>query len=246
MLETIFNHKSIRKYKNKPIEEEITKSIIEAGIRASNTGNMQAYSIIVTKNATQKEKLWEQHFRQDMVRQAPLILTFCADLNRFNKWCKLRDCKPAYNNFLWFYTASIDAVIAAQNVAIAAESYNLGICYLGTTNYNADKIIEILELPEGVVPVTTLVVGYPDETPNLTDRLPSEAVVHYEKYNDFSEKNINTIYKEIEESEFTKQLIKENETDNLAQIFTEKRYIEKNNIHFSKTLIEVIKKQGFM
>ena len=173
-------------------------------------------------------------------------MTFCADLNRFNKWCKLRDSKPAYNNFLWFYTASIDAVIAAQNVAIAAESYNLGICYLGTTNYNADKIIEILELPEGVVPVTTLVVGYPDETPNLTDRLPSEAVVHYEKYNDFSEKNINTIYKEIEESEFTKQLIKENETDNLAQIFTEKRYIEKNNIHFSKTLIEVIKKQGFM
>lgn len=244
MLGTIFNHKSIRKYKDKPIDENILDEILQAGIRASNTGNMQVYSIIVTRDAEIREKLWEQHFKQEPAK-APVILTFCTDINRFNKWCELRNTKPAYNNFLWFYTASIDAVIAAQNVALAAETHKLGICYLGTTNYNADKIIKILDLPKGVIPVTALSVGYPDEKPDLTSRLPAEAVIHYEKYKDFTANDINAIYKETEELEFTKQLIEENKTENLAQIFTEKRYIEKNNIHFSKVLSDVIKQQGF-
>ena len=246
MLDTIFNHKSIRKYKKKSIKDEILNKILQAGIRASNTGSMQAYSIIVTKNAKIRGQLWEQHFKQDMVKQAPVVLTFCADLNRFNKWCNQRNADPGYDNFLWFYTASIDVVIASQNVALAAEANGLGICYLGTTNYNTAKIIEILDIPKGVVPVTTLVVGYPDESPDLTPRLPEEAVIHYEKYKDFSEEDINIIYKKTEESEFTKQLLEENQTDNLAQVFTQKRYTKENNIHFSETLLKIIEKQGFM
>ena len=70
--------------------------------------------------------------------------------------------------------------------ALAAEVHGLGICYLGTTLYNADRIIEILELPGNVIPVTTLVLGYPDESPGLTDRLPLEGFVHYEKYKDYT------------------------------------------------------------
>ena len=79
-----------------------------------------------------------------MVIQAPLVLTFCADFNRFNKWCRQRKADPGYDNFLSFMTAAIDALLAAQNCALAAEAHGLGICYLGTTTYNADKIIEIL------------------------------------------------------------------------------------------------------
>ncbi len=246
MLDTIFNHKSIRKYKNDPIEDKILDEILQAGIRASNTGSMQAYSIIVSKDAEIREQLWEQHFKQDMVKQAPVVLTFCADLNRFNKWCKQRNTEPGYDNFLWFYTGSIDAVIASQNVVLAAEAHGLGICYLGTTNYTAEKIIEILDIPEGVVPVTTLVIGYPDEAPGLTPRLPEEAVIHYEKYKDFSNEDIDRIYKETEESDFTKQLLEENQTENLAQVFTDKRYTKKNNIYFSEELLKIVKKQGFM
>ena len=246
MSDAIFQHKTIRKYKNNTIDDSILNKILQAGIRASNTGNMQVYSIVVTKNQSKKEKLWEQHFKQDMVKQAPVVLTFCADFNRFNKWCEQRNAKPGYDNFLSFYTASVDVIIAAQNVAIAAETEGLGICYLGTTNYTADKIIDILNLPKGVVPVTTLVVGYPDENPGLTPRLPEEAVIHYETYKDFSEEDINRIYEETENSEFTKQLIDENKTENLAQIFTDKRYTKTNNIHFSNVLMDVLKKQGFL
>jgi len=245
MKEIILNHRSIRKYKEDKIPKDILDFILEAGIRASNTGSMQAYSIIVTQDEKKKEELLPLHFNQEAVKQAPLILTFCADLNRFNKWCELRDAKPGYDNFLWFYTASIDATITAQNCALAAEAEGLGICYMGTTNYTAEKIIDVLKLPKGVIPVTTLTIGYPDETPYLTGRLPERAVVHYEEYNDFSEDDINELYTELEMSDFTKELIKENGTETLAQVFTDKRYTKANNIHFSKSLLEVVKKQGF-
>ena len=246
MIQTILNHRSIRKYSNRQIEKHILDEILIAGTKASTTGNMQVYSIIVSQDNAIKDKLWGAHFKQDMVKQAPLVLTFCADFNRFNKWCELRGATPGYDNFLSFYTASIDALLAAQNVAIAAESNGLGICYLGTTTYMAEKIIDILDIPENVVPVTTLVIGYPDESPELTDRLPLEGVVHYEKYNNYDEQKINSIYKSKEALESTIELIELNETENLAQIFTDKRYKKEDNIHFSKSFLKIIEKQGFM
>ncbi len=246
MIQTLLNHRSIRKYKSDPIPENILSEILQAAVRGSNTGNMQVYSIIVTRDAAIREQLWEQHFKQDMVKQAPVHLTFCADFNRFNKWCELRNAEPGYDNFLSFFTASVDAVIAAQNAALAAEAHGLGICYLGTVNYNTERIIEILNLPKGVVPVAVLSLGYSDEQNELTPRLPLEAVVHYEKYHDFSSEDIQKIYLETENSEFTKNLILENKTDNLAQIFTQKRYTKANNIHFSKHLLRVLENQGFM
>ncbi|MBI4648532.1 MAG: NADPH-dependent oxidoreductase [Bacteroidia bacterium] len=246
MINIIFNHRTIRKYKSTPVPEHILEQILLAGTRASTTGNMQVYSIIVTKNSELKNKLWELHFKQDMVKQAPLLLTFCADFNRLNKWCEARNAKPGYDNFLSFFTAAIDAILAAQNTALAAEANGLGICYLGTTTYMADKITELLKLPKAVVPITTLAVGYPDETPGLTDRLPLSGVVHNEIYNDYTVDKVNEIYAEKESLELTKELIKINGTENLAQIFTDKRYTKKDNIHFSQSFLSVIEKQGFM
>ncbi len=246
MVKAIFNHRSIRKYKSDPIDEKLLKEILQAGIRASNTGNMQLYSIIVTKDENLKNQLWEAHFKQDMVKQAPVLLTFVADINRFHRWCELRNAGTAYDNFLWFYNATIDAVIAAQNVAIEAEDKGLGICYLGTTTYMARKIIEILNLPKGVVPVTSLVLGYPDETPELTDRLPFDAVIFDEKYSELTENQIDKMWKEKENSKLTKKLIEENQTENLAQIFTQKRYKKQDNVFFSKEFLKIIEEQGFM
>jgi hypothetical protein len=181
-----------------------------------------------------------------MVKQAPVVLTFCADFNRFNKWCLLRKAKPGYDNFLSFFTAAIDALLAAQNCVIAAESYGLGTCYLGTTTYNADKIISLLELPSAVVPVTTLVIGHPADMPGLTDRLPVEAIIHNEKYIDYTPASIDQYYMEKENLPLTANLLIENQLESLAQIFTQKRYTKKDNIAFSKKFLDVITKQGFM
>jgi nitroreductase len=246
MLETILNHRSIRKYSPRGLEEEVLNSILYAGTRASTTGNMQVYSIIVTREKELKEKLWQAHFKQDMVLQAPVVLTFCADFNRFNQWCVQRKAQPGYDNFLSFFTAAIDALLAAQNVALAAESHGLGICYLGTTTYMAESIIEILSLPRFVVPVTTLVVGYPDESPGLTDRLPVEAVIHFEVYRDYTAQKIDDLFREKESLELTKKLLAENNKETLAQVFTDNRYTKKDNMVFSQALLTVLKKQGFM
>jgi nitroreductase len=246
MLASINNHRSIRRYSPKPLPEDILQKICLAGTRASTTGNMQVYSMVITTDPLLKDKLWALHFKQDMVRQAPVVITFCADFNRFNSWCKLRKAVPGYDNFLSFFTAAIDALLVAQNVALAAEANGLGICYLGTTTYMAEKIIEVLTLPKYVVPVTTLVIGYPDESPGLTDRLPLEAVIHREKYKDYTDDNINAYYAEKESMELTRQLLKENNKETLAQVFTDNRYTKKDNVTFSKTLLKVLEKQGFM
>lgn len=245
-IDTIVNHKTIRDYKNDPVSEEKLKAILEAGFRASTTGNMQVYSIIVTKDQAKREELCKLHFGQKMVEQAPILLTFCADFNRFNKWCVQRDAEPGYDNFLSFFTAAIDALLVAQNVCVAAESFGLGICYLGTTTYQADKLVEFFDLPKGVVPVTTVVVGYPNEEPDQADRLPARGVVHYERYQDFSKEEIDEVYQLKEALPLTKKLLEENQLETLAQIFTQKRYTKKDNLHFSKVFLETIAKQGFM
>jgi hypothetical protein len=181
-----------------------------------------------------------------MVKEAPAVITFCADFNRFNKWCRLRGAKPGYDNFLSFFTATIDALLVAQNVCIAAEDAGLGICYLGTTTYTAEKIIEVLDLPKGVVPVTTVTLGFPNESPELTDRLPLDAVVHKEKYHDYSDSEIQKHYEKKELITTYQEFVKENNKPTLAHVYTDVRYKREDNMLYSKTLIEVLRKQGFM
>jgi nitroreductase len=245
-IETLLNHKTIRNYKSDPIDDKVLETILEAGFRASTTGNMQLYSVIVTKDEAKRAELCKLHFGQKMVEQAPVLLTFCADFNRFNKWCLQRDAEPGYDNFLSFFTAAIDALLVAQNAAVAAEAFGLGICYLGTTTYQADKLIEFFELPAGVVPITTLVVGYPGENPDQADRLPIRGLIHNEKYKDYSAGDIDQMYTEKENLPLTTKLLEENQLDTLAQIFTQKRYTKKDNVHFSKAFLKTIEMQGFM
>jgi nitroreductase len=240
------NRRTIRKYLPDQVEDKIINEILSDGCRASTTGNMQVYSIIVTKDAAKKMELSPLHFNQKMITEAPVVLTFCADFNRFNKWCRINKAEPGYDNLLSFMTAAIDALLVAQTVCIAAEARGLGICYLGTTTYMAHKIIEVLNLPGGVVPVTTVTLGWPAEIPEQVDRLPLEAVVHDEVYKGYSEENIKRYYKEKEERSDSKQFVAENKKETLAQVFTDVRYKKSDNVHFSKVFLQVLKDQGFM
>ena len=246
MLDLLFKHRTIRKYQQRPIPEELLLKILEAGTRASTTGNMQVYSVVVTTDGSIKKRLAPCHFNQPMVVEAPVVLTFCADFNRFNKWCMLRRAEPGYDNFLSFFTAAIDALLVAQNVCIAAESMDLGICYLGTTTYTAGEIIDILDLPRGVVPVTTVTLGYPGEEPGLTDRLPLDAVIHRDIYRDYSEKEINEFYRDKELINTNREFVKENDKETLAQVYTDIRYNKEDNLLFSRALLDVLERQGFM
>jgi len=246
MLSILTNRKTIRKYTGKDIGEDLLNQLLDASCRASTTGNMQVYSIIETRDPDIKKKLAPCHFNQPMVENAPVVLTFCADFNRFNKWCRQRKAEPGYDNFLSFMTAAIDAIIVAQTLCVAAESMGLGICYLGTTTYMAEQIINILELPPGVVPVTTVTLGWPAENPEQIDRLPLKAVLHKEKYCDYSQQEIDRYFSEKEARDDSKQFIEENNKETLAQVFTDVRYKKEDNVKFSKLLLNVLVKQGFM
>jgi nitroreductase len=246
MKDTLLNRRTIRKYSAETVDNKMINEILTEGCRSSTTGNMQVYSIIVTKDNAKKRELAPHHFNQKMITEAPVVLTFCADFNRFNKWCRLNKAEPGYDNFLSFLTAAIDALLVAQTVCISAESRGLGICYLGTTTYMAHKIIEVLNLPKGVVPVTTVTLGWPEEIPEQVDRLPLDAIIHNEVYKEYSEENIIRYYKSKEERTDSKQFVTENKKETLAQVFTDVRYKKADNIHFSKVFLQVLKDQGFM
>jgi nitroreductase len=248
---SLLNRRTIRKYSTKPVDDKLLNELLTMGCRASTTGNMQVYSIIINRDLKKKKELAPLHFNQKMITEAPVVLTFCADFNRFNKWCKLRSAEPGYDNFLSFFTAAIDALLVAQTFCIAAEAKGLGICYLGTTTYNAHKIIEVLNLPKGVVPITTVTVGWPDENPEQVDRLPLDAIIHRETYKDYTSEDIDLYYNEKENREDSKRFVEENnvKTHNcasLAHVFTDIRYKKADNIYFSEILLQVLRDQGFI
>lgn len=245
-LSLLKNHRSVRKYTDQPIPQPLMDQILEAGMRGSNTGNMQIYSVVVTRDAQRKKELAQFHFNQPMVSSAAAVITVCIDINRWNKWCLQRNADPGYDNLLWLLTGTVDATIVSQNICVAAEAAGLGICYLGTVLYNAPEIAQYLNLPKGVVPVTTITMGYPAENPQPSDRLPLDGIVHYEQYNDYSSQQIDSVFSGKENLPQTKELIQQNGTENLAQIFTTKRYTKADNIAISEKLDKYLRDSGFL
>lgn len=218
---------SIREYDNKSIPESLIRDIIERAMRAPTCGNMQLYSVIITRDPNKKAKLSEQHFNQPAATNSDLILTICADFNRFSRWCEISGATPGYSNFHSFITALTDAVILAQQIVTIAEMEGLGTCYLGTVTYNADAISNLLELPSLVVPVASISIGYPKNIPAQVERLPIEAILHNEIYRKDSDEDIRRLYKAKEEFPENIEYVKINSKPSLASIFTDIRYPKK-------------------
>lgn len=246
MISTMKTRRSIRKYSDRPISDELINELLNVAMKASNTGNMQLYSVVETRSEEGKKKLAPAHFNQPMITEAPVVLTFCADANRFVKWAENRKAEAGFWNFQTFMAATIDSMLFAEAFVEAAEEKGLGICYLGTTTYNADQIIKILNLPKLVVPIVTVTVGYPAEPlPAESERLPLEAIRHHEHYTDYTPASIDTYYKEKEELEVNKEFVRINNKETLAQVFTDIRYTKANCEHFSEVFMKVLKEQGF-
>jgi nitroreductase len=254
LLNLIKKHRSIRKYKPDPIPDQILMDILDCGIRASSSGNMQTYSIIVTKDVENRNRLLEPHMDQKMVIDAPVFLTFCADFHRMRRWLELSQAPDNFDNFFSFLIAAIDAILVSQNVALAAEAKGLGICYLGSTLANADQIGEILELPANVVPVVGFSLGYPAEQPALRDRLPGEALIHMEKYQAHSDQALLDFYQEREtkgwlrymKSQWLQEQVEQHDVKNLAQLYTKVKYTRQSHQRISQNLLNHLAQQDFM
>jgi nitroreductase len=254
IIEAIKSHRSIRRYKPDPVPEELLTEILEAGLRASSSGNMNVYSIIVTRDPEIREQLYTAHFEQRMVREAPVMVTFCADFHRMRQWLRLSDAPENFDNFISFMIAAIDAVLVSQNVALAAEARGLGICYMGSTLANCQVVGEILQLPAQVVPVVGFSLGYPAEDPALRDRLPLEGIVHQETYQEYSDERIREVFHDRETAgwerymanKWLRERVEEYGVKNLAQIYTVVKYTQESHQIFSEKVLEYLDQQGFM
>jgi nitroreductase len=199
-LSALFNHhRSIRKYRPDPIDPAlVTRVCGEAIAGASSSGNLNSISIVLTRDPERKRRLYELHFEQEMVLEAPLAMTFCADWFRTRQWLRLRGARDNFDNLIGYHVAAFDAMIVAQNVCLGFEALGLGICYMGTTLHSMTEIAEFLGLPDTCLPVTTIVAGYPAEDPAKRDRLPLHAFLHDEMYHRPTDDEIAAIYAQRE------------------------------------------------
>ncbi|MDR0972383.1 MAG: nitroreductase family protein [Prevotellaceae bacterium] len=244
-MKSLNERRTIRHYTTQPVPVELLNDLLAQSFRASTTGNMQLYSIVVSTDKERIAALSPAHYHQTAIRTAPAVLTFCADFHRFSLWCRQSNAEPGYENFQSFMNAAMDTLIVAQTFCMLAEEAGLGICYLGTTTYNPQEIIETLQLPRLVFPVTTITIGYPDEHPEQADRLPAKSLIHNERYYDYTPEEIRAAYTYKESLPESQKFIAENNKETLAQVFTNVRYARLDNERISENLIQTLRQQGF-
>lgn len=226
------------------LDHDSLDTLLEDAAHAPTTGNMQLYNVIVTTEPAKKEALAKLHLGQPAAHNCDALLTFCADVRRFGKWCKARHSANSLDNAGGRITAIIDATIFAQQFVTAAEQAGLGCVYLGTVTYNLDGFCKALAIPDGgdVIPLFSVAVGYPaeDAVPQPSDRLPLDAIVSRESYHDASEADIDIYYAAKEQLEDSARFIAENNKSTLAQVYSEVRYPRQLNLSLGQQLLQAL------
>ena len=245
-MKSIQNRTSIRKYSSREVSDELLNRLLEEAERTPTMGNLQLYSVVITRSEEGKKALAPAHFNQPMVTGAPVVLTICADYRRTTLWAENRKAHPGYDNILSFMNAATDALLFTQTFCNLAEEEGLGTCFLGTTVYMPKMIIDTLKLPKLVMPVATITLGWPDEQPALSERLPLRSIIHQETFEDYTPEKIDDFYAEKENLEVNKEFVRINNVETLAQVFTGIRYTKKDCEAMSTGFLEALKEQGFL
>lgn len=184
VIETLLKHKSIRKYKDKEVEDEKLDLIVRAAQASSNWCNGQHVSIIAIRDKESKEKLAKWSLNQTFINTCPVFLVFCADFYRtsvaFEK--NGRDAKDYIEQLDTLFVGAHDVGIAIQSAIIAAESMGLGAVCIGGIRQTSLSVVKELELPKYVIPLIGLCIGYPDDDPGIKPRLDKKAIFFEVKY----------------------------------------------------------------
>lgn len=245
-MKSIQNRTSIRKYSSREVSDELLNRLLEEAEHTPTMGNLQLYSVVITRSEEGKKALAPAHFNQPMVTGAPVVLTICADYRRTTLWAENRKAHPGYDNILSLMNAATDALLFTQTFCNLAEEEGLGTCFLGTTVYMPKMIIDTLKLPKLVMPVATITLGWPDEQPALSERLPLRSIIHQETFEDYTPEKIDDFYAEKENLEVNKEFVRINNVETLAQVFTDIRYTKKDCEAMSTGFLEALKEQGFL
>lgn len=178
------NHRSIRDFEDRPLEKDVVETLVKSAQQASTSSYVQAYSIIGVTDEDKKQAIMEVS-TQPYVKDNGHLFIFVADYNRHLQLAKRKGYDVNFETTESLLVGVVDAALAAQNLAVAAESLDLGICYLGSIRNNTKKIIEILDLPEGTFPVVGMAVGYKNSNGSFKERLPLDTVYFENSYPEF-------------------------------------------------------------
>jgi len=191
VLDVMSAHASTRHYKPDPLSAGIVETIVAAAQHASTSSNLQAYSVVAVADTRKREKLSALCGDQAFIREAPVFLAWCADLARLERVCTLRGYTQVTEYVENFLVAAVDTALAAQNAALAAESLGLGICFVGQIRKMPEEIIALLELPRLTFPMMGMTIGWPAREPRTRPRLPTEAILHWERYHPDQDRALN-------------------------------------------------------
>jgi nitroreductase len=181
-VDQIYRHYSVRQYRPDPIPRDLVETIVAAGQRASTSSNLQTCSVVAVEDPAKRLRLAELCGKQRHIVQAPVFLAWCADLHRLDRVCQMRGYEQVTAYVENFLVAAVDAAVAMQNAALAAESLGLGICYIGAIRNEPQAVIDLLGLPRLAFPLSGMTLGWPAVEPFIRPRLPLQAVLHWERY----------------------------------------------------------------
>ena len=185
VLKTLLAYKSARHYLDKPLPNGTLETLVAAAQSAATSSNLQTWSVIALEESARKAEAATLCGDQDFIRHAPLFLVFCADLARLTRVSEEAGMPGEGLDYLeMFLMATIDASLAAQNAAIAAESLGLGICYVGAARNKPRELADLLHLPSRVFALFGMTVGWPsaEDTTTVKPRLPQPEMLHHETY----------------------------------------------------------------
>ncbi|MCP4692989.1 MAG: oxygen-insensitive NADPH nitroreductase [Desulfobacterales bacterium] len=182
VMQLLMSHRSIRKYTDEPVDDDMINEIVRCGQAASTSNNIQATTVIRVRSAETRREIARLAGDQEYVASAGAFLVFCADLNRSRRACETRDGEFVAGMTEHFIIATVDAALFAQNCAIAAESSGLGVCYIGGIRNDPERVSALLDLPDQVYPVFGFCLGYPARDPDVKPRLPLPVVLKEERY----------------------------------------------------------------
>ncbi|WP_445492442.1 NADPH-dependent oxidoreductase [Niallia sp. 03133] len=237
IINVLKNHRSYRKYTNKPVPEHLMEEIITTAQAAPSWINGQQVSIIAVVDSKRKQRLAELCGNQKHINEAPVFLVFCADFYRTKLASDLENKELiAADDVDVILVGATDVGLAMANAIAAAESLQLGTVPIGGIRRNSMDVIELLELPEYVIPISGLCLGYPGEDPGLKPRLPKESILHKETYN-----KDQLPYLQGYNQTFKKYLVdrgdkEANWTERIASFYNQSYY---------PSNAEMLKKQGF-
>jgi FMN reductase (NADPH) len=238
--ELLRNHTSIRKYKEEEIPEKTLKNLIITAQHAASSSFVQAYSVIRIQDPKKIDEIATLSNNEPQMKSAPVVLLFCADIKRLEHACRMNGVDIKHDNVENFIVSVVDTALFAQNFVVAAEAQGYGICYIGGVRNNPEKISEIVGLPDKVFPVFGMTVGVPDENQYVKPRLPVEAVLHENTYNEDKYEELIPNYDQVMSEYYQKRLTNNKNTTwsiSMSKFFQEyrrphmKEFLESKGFH---------------